>query len=132
MAGAVLIYGDSFRSADMRHAVPLGVPDPFLYAEENGTRHVFSNSMEAPRIRELGLFEVHIGEDFGFNPVFLRVPLATAVIWNPLIAFGTYFALGAVVFASRVLFPRPKSAPAPQLAAEHAENDAAGEERLAA
>lgn len=79
----------------------------------------------------LGVCEA-IGEDLGFNPIFLRVPLAASVIWNPLIAFGTYFALGAVVFASRVLFPRPKSAPAPQLAAEHAENDAAGEERLAA
>ena len=73
-----------------------------------------------------------IGEDFGFNPTWLRVPLAVCVIWSPMVAFGTYFALGAVVFASRVLFPRPKSAPAPQLAAEHAENDAAGEERLAA
>jgi phage shock protein PspC (stress-responsive transcriptional regulator) len=46
-----------------------------------------------------------IGVDFGFNPVFLRIPLATAVIWNPLIAFGTYFALGAIVLASRLIFP---------------------------
>jgi phage shock protein PspC (stress-responsive transcriptional regulator) len=46
-----------------------------------------------------------IGEDFGFNPVFLRIPLATAVIWNPLIAFGTYFALGLVVLTSRLIFP---------------------------
>ena len=38
----------------MRHAVPLGVPDPFLYAEENGSRHVFASSMEATRLRELG------------------------------------------------------------------------------
>ena len=67
MADAVLIYGDSFRSADMRHAVPLGVPDPFLYAEEHGTRHVFTSSMEAARVRELGLFEVHIGEELGFD-----------------------------------------------------------------
>ena len=52
MPEAVLIYGDSFRSADMRHAVPLGVPDPFLYAEENGTRHVFASSMEAARLDE--------------------------------------------------------------------------------
>jgi phage shock protein PspC (stress-responsive transcriptional regulator) len=51
-----------------------------------------------------------IGEDFGFNPVFLRVPLATAVIWNPMIAFGTYFALGAVVLASRLLFPDRRNA----------------------
>ncbi|HEY1564440.1 MAG TPA: Xaa-Pro peptidase family protein [Gaiellaceae bacterium] len=65
MADVVLIYGDSFRSADLRHAVPLGVPDPFLYAEQNGDRHVFANSMEAARLRDLGLFEVHVHEDFG-------------------------------------------------------------------
>ena len=67
MAEAVLIYADSFRSADMRHAVPLGVPDPFLYAEENGSRHVFASSMEATRLRELGLFEVHVHEELGFD-----------------------------------------------------------------
>ena len=67
MADAVLIYADSFRSADMRHAVPLGVPDPFLYAEENGSRHVFASSMEATRLRELGLFEVHVHEELGFD-----------------------------------------------------------------
>jgi Xaa-Pro aminopeptidase len=67
VADVVLIYGDSFRSADMRHAVPLGVPDPFLYAEQNGDRHVFANSMEAARLRDLGLFEVHVHEDFGVD-----------------------------------------------------------------
>jgi phage shock protein C len=46
-----------------------------------------------------------IGEDFGFNPIFLRIPLAAMVIVNPLWAFGAYFALGAVVLASRLLFP---------------------------
>jgi Xaa-Pro aminopeptidase len=65
VADALLIYGDSFRSADMRHAVPLGVPDPFLYAEENGDRHVFVSSMEATRVRELGLFDVHVPEELG-------------------------------------------------------------------
>lgn len=63
----VLIYADSVRSADMRHAVPLAVPDPFLYAEANGARHVFSNSMEAARLRALGLFDVHISEEFGID-----------------------------------------------------------------
>src|SRR4029077_8099190 len=67
LSDAVPIYPDSFRSADMRHAVPLGVPDPFLYAEENGTRHVFTNSMEAARINELGLFDVHVNEEFGID-----------------------------------------------------------------
>ena len=67
MGDGVLIYADSFRSADMRHAVPLGVPDPFLYAERNGTRHIFTSSMEAVRIRELGLFEVLVREELGFD-----------------------------------------------------------------
>src|SRR5882757_9097710 len=51
-----------------------------------------------------------IGEDFGFNPVFLRVPLAAVVLYSPLIAIGAYFALGAVVLLSRLLFPQPKQA----------------------
>jgi Xaa-Pro aminopeptidase len=61
----VLIYADSMRSADMRHAIPLGVPDPILYAEANGAKHVFTHAMEAPRLRALGLFEVHVSEEFG-------------------------------------------------------------------
>jgi phage shock protein C len=56
----------------------------------------------------LGVCEA-IGEDFGFNPVFLRIPLATSVIWNPLIAISTYFGLGAIVLASRLLFPKAKT-----------------------
>jgi Xaa-Pro aminopeptidase len=67
LSDGVLIYADSFRSADMRHAVPLGVPDPFLYAEQNGKRHVFTSSMEAVRLRQLGLFEVHAYEEVGFD-----------------------------------------------------------------
>ena len=66
-----------------------------------------------------------LAEDFGFNPVFLRVPLAALVLWSPLIAIGTYFALGAVVLASRLLFPRPQAATAPAIAAA-ADNDEAG------
>ncbi|HZD86924.1 MAG TPA: M24 family metallopeptidase [Gaiellaceae bacterium] len=63
----VLIYADSVRSADMRHAVPLTVPDPFLYAERDGTRHVFASVLEAGRLRQLGLFEVHAHEELGMD-----------------------------------------------------------------
>jgi phage shock protein PspC (stress-responsive transcriptional regulator) len=56
----------------------------------------------------LGICEA-VGEDFGFNPVFLRIPFAASVIWNPMIAIGAYFALGAVVLASRLLFPKEGS-----------------------
>src|ERR1700756_3272697 len=56
----VLMYADTFRSAEMRHEVPLGVPDPILYAEKDGTRHIVTHSMEAARLAELGLFELHL------------------------------------------------------------------------
>jgi phage shock protein C len=75
----------------------------------------------------LGVCEA-IGEDFGFNPVLLRIPLAASVIWQPLFALGVYFALGAVVLASRLLFPARKSAPAqvqPQAEAANAETELA-------
>ena len=49
-----------------------------------------------------------IGEDFGFNPNFLRVPLAATVLWSPMWAAVAYLALGAVVLASRLLFPQKK------------------------
>lgn len=57
----------------------------------------------------LGVCEA-IGEDFGFNPIFLRIPLAASVIWHPMIAVAIYLGLGAVVFASRLLFPKAKTA----------------------
>ncbi len=41
----VLIIGDTFRSPELRHEVPLGVPDPFVYLELDGARHVYVGSM---------------------------------------------------------------------------------------
>jgi Xaa-Pro aminopeptidase len=48
---AVLLHADSIRSADMRHAVPVAVPDPFLYVEQDGTRAAVVTAFEVPRIR---------------------------------------------------------------------------------
>lgn len=53
----------------------------------------------------LGVCEA-IGEDFHFNPIILRVILAAGVLYSPVMAIGVYFALGAVVLASRLLFPK--------------------------
>jgi phage shock protein C len=61
----------------------------------------------APPLRAhtiLGVCEA-IGEDFGFNPIFLRVPFAASVLWSPTMAIGAYFALGLVVLAVRLLIP---------------------------
>ena len=56
----------------------------------------------------LGVCEA-IGEDFGFNPVLLRIPLAASVVVSPMMAIGAYLALGVAVLASRFFFPRPKT-----------------------
>ena len=57
----------------------------------------------------LGVCEA-IGEDFGFNPVLLRIPFAASVIYSPLLSIGTYLALGVFVFASRWFFPKAHTA----------------------
>ena len=59
------MYADTFRSPELRHEVPLGVPDPFLYVETGGKRHIAIGSMEIPRLAALGLFELHPSEEFG-------------------------------------------------------------------
>ena len=61
----VLIYADTFRTPELRHEVPLGVPDPFLYAETGGKRHIAIGSMEIPRLAALGMFELHPSEEYG-------------------------------------------------------------------
>jgi phage shock protein C len=64
-----------------------------------------------------------IGEDFGFNPIFLRIPLAAMVIVNATWAFGAYFALGAIVLASRLLFPDRKASTHASVAQPAAANE---------
>jgi Xaa-Pro aminopeptidase len=51
MAG-VLIHGDTLRSPEMRHELPLSVGDPFLYLEVDGRRAVVTNALEVDRIAE--------------------------------------------------------------------------------
>jgi Xaa-Pro aminopeptidase len=61
----VLMYADTYRSPELRHEVPIGIPDPFLYAEKDGVKHIAIGAMEIPRLAELGLFELHPSEEFG-------------------------------------------------------------------
>ena len=63
----VLIYADTLRSPALRHEVPLSIGDPFLYVEQNGSRHVVIGSLELPRVRELDGLAVHPLEEFGYD-----------------------------------------------------------------
>jgi Xaa-Pro aminopeptidase len=61
----VLVYADTYRSPELRHEVPIGIPDPFLYAEKDGVRHIAIGSMEIPRLAALKRFELHPREEYG-------------------------------------------------------------------
>ncbi len=63
----VLIFGDTLRSPEQRHEVPVPIPDPFLYVERNGTRHVLVSALEVERVREAGGLEAHAMEEFGID-----------------------------------------------------------------
>lgn len=54
-----------------------------------------------------------VGEDFGFNPLWLRLAFASALILNPVAVIASYFVLGAIVLSSRLLFPNRKREAAP-------------------
>jgi Xaa-Pro aminopeptidase len=62
----VLIFADTIRSPELRHEVPVAVPDPFLYYERNGSKLALLSSFEVDRLREVGI-EAHPYEEFGWD-----------------------------------------------------------------
>ena len=63
---SILICGDTLRSPELRHEVPLGIGDPFLYLETNGRRAVLTNVLEVDRIaQQAPELERLLGEQFG-------------------------------------------------------------------
>jgi Xaa-Pro aminopeptidase len=49
----LLLFGDTERSAAMRHEIPIGIGDPFLFAEADGRRYVLTTGLEEERIRRV-------------------------------------------------------------------------------
>lgn len=74
-----------------------------------------------------------VGQDFGFNPLYLRLAFIAPLFFFPAQTFIAYFALGLIVLASRLLFPaKPAASAEPALKAiEPAGPNAAGAEDLA-
>ena len=64
-----------------------------------------------------------IGEDLGFNPLWLRIALGVGVLFNPVAVAIAYGWMALAVLASRLIFPKrrakavakaePVAAPAP-------------------
>jgi Xaa-Pro aminopeptidase len=72
----VLIFADTLRSPELRHEVPVSVPDPFIYAERNGSRYAFVGSLEVPRMQELDGLEAVPLEELGVDEL-----IAQGVRW---------------------------------------------------
>lgn len=88
---------------------------------ENETANLFRR-----RDTFFGICEA-VGQDFGFNPLWLRLAFVAPLFFFPVQTFVGYFVLGLVVLASRLIFPAKTAAiaqPAPsvvEIAAPQAE-----------
>jgi Xaa-Pro aminopeptidase len=81
MASDVLIFADSVVSPEMRHEVPVLVPDPFLYVEKNGSRYTASTAFEVERLAEAGI-EAHPWEKFGYDEMLEQGLPREEVTWQ--------------------------------------------------
>ena len=81
----VIIWADTLRSPEMRHEVPVVVPDPFLYLERDGERHVVITPFEVERVQGHDGLQPHAHEEFGWDDLVKQgipmeeVELGTAV-----------------------------------------------------
>ena len=44
----VVLYAEHIPLPRLRHQVPIGIPDPFLYLELDGVKHIVIGAMEIP------------------------------------------------------------------------------------
>ncbi len=69
----VLIVADTIRSPELRHEVPLAVPDPFIYVEREGVKHMVAASMELVRLPAVAPEIVaHPLEELGSDELYAR------------------------------------------------------------
>jgi Xaa-Pro aminopeptidase len=98
----VLIVGDTMRSPELRHEIPLAVPDAFLYLEVNGERHAVAPAMEVVRLRELPNLVAHSVEELGYDELLgtgLPRELIYLEVWqNACAAFGVTEAVVPATF----------------------------------
>lgn len=54
----------------------------------------------------LGVCEA-LGQDFGINPLWLRLAFVAPLFVQPVLTIAAYFGIGLVVAAARYFYPRP-------------------------
>ncbi len=63
----VLMFADTVRSPELRHEVPVPVPDPLVYVERDGARAVYARSLELPRLGEVDGLTAYPFEEIGLD-----------------------------------------------------------------
>jgi Xaa-Pro aminopeptidase len=81
VARDVLIFADSVVSPEMRHEVPVVIPDPFLYVEKDGERHTVSTAFEVDRIKEVGI-DATPWEHYGYDELIDKGLSREEVVWK--------------------------------------------------
>ena len=81
MARDVLIFADSVISPEMRHEVPVVIPDPFLYAEKDGERYVVSTAFEVDRVKEVGI-DARPWENYGYDELIESGLPREEIVWK--------------------------------------------------
>ena len=81
MARDVLIFADSVISPEMRHEVPVLIPDPFLYAEKDGKRYVVSTAFEVDRVKEVGI-DARPWENYGYDELIESGLSREEIVWK--------------------------------------------------
>ena len=77
----VLIFADTVISPEMRHEVPVVIPDPILYVEKDGKRHTVSTAFEVDRIKEVGI-EATPWEDYDYDELIEQGLPREEVVWK--------------------------------------------------
>jgi Xaa-Pro aminopeptidase len=81
MARDVLIFADTVISPEMRHEVPVVIPDPFLYAEKDGKRYAIATSFEVDRVNEVGI-ETSPWEHYGYDELIEQGLPREEIVWK--------------------------------------------------
>jgi Xaa-Pro aminopeptidase len=77
---ALMLYGDTTRSAALRHEVPLTIVDPLLFIEVEGRRVVVIGELDVPRVEKLDGLEVLSAESLGFRELVGAMPAQEAAL----------------------------------------------------
>jgi Xaa-Pro aminopeptidase len=66
------MFADTIRSPELRHEVPVPIPDAFVYAERNGARYAIVGSLEIPRLSQIDGLELIPLEELDIDELYSR------------------------------------------------------------